>query len=90
MTHTLEYLITNANTTFPNGFILQEYQRGSSGLRPAELLAQFLVAEIRELYDAKSSNGENLSRIITNLEMASSQLTAVTQGFQDLRDVSLS
>ena len=90
MTRTLENLMTEANSVFSDSFILTQYQRGPPDGRSPEILAQFIVSEISELYDANSSDRENLSRIITNLDMAAAQLTAVTDNFQKLHDAALS
>ncbi len=86
MTRTLENLIAEANSVFPGGSVLTHFQRGSANVRPIELLVQFLVAELRDLYDSRSSDQANLSRIVSNLDMALAQLGEVTQRFRELRE----
>ncbi len=90
MARTLENLITEANSVFPDSFILTQYQRGLLDGRSTEKFAQFIVSEIHELFDANSSDQENLSRIITNLDMAAVQLTTITNCFQKLHGAALS
>lgn len=74
MTQTLENLILEASTVFPDGFFLTEYQRGPPDQRPVELLAQYLVAEICGLYSPTSDDHANLARVITNLDIAAANL----------------
>ena len=83
-----ENLITEANSVFPNSFMLTRYQRTPANLRPDELLTQYLVAKLRGLYDPRSNDQDNLSRIITNLDMASAKIDEVRQCFQELRQAS--
>lgn len=90
MARPLENLMLEANSVFPDGFIIAAYQQGPPGVRSMELLAQFVVSQIRELHDPHSSDRETLSRIATNLEMASGQLAQVTHCFQQLHDTTLS
>lgn len=49
MAQTLENLITEANSVFSDGFMLRHYQRAPATVRPVELLAQYLVTELRDL-----------------------------------------
>ncbi len=90
MTQTLEKFIAEANTVFPDGFILSQYRRGPPNLRPLEILAQFVVSQISELHDPRSSDRENLRRIATNLGIASAQLEAVATCFEELHGAALS
>lgn len=90
MARTLENLITEANSVFPDSFILTQHQHGPPDGHSTEMFAQFIVSEIHNLYDPNSSDRENLSRIITNLDMASLQLTAITSCFQKLHRAALS
>ena len=86
MAQTLEHLITEANSVFPDSSRLTHYQQVPTSLCPVELLAQYLVTELRELYDPKCSDGANLSRIITDLDMASVKIEQVSKCFRDLRE----
>lgn len=88
MAHTLENLVLEASTVFPDGFILTEYQRGPPDARPIELFAQYLVAEICGLYSSASDDHANLSRVITNLDIAAANLEEVTRCFHELRRAS--
>jgi hypothetical protein len=90
MTYTFEDLIEKINVVYPDNFILDNDQRGPSDARPVELLAAFVVAQMRELYDPHSSDRENLSRIVSNLEVASAQLGAVNQRLRELLAMSVS
>lgn len=89
MTQTLENLILEASTVLPDGFFLTEYQRGPPDLRPVELLAQYLVAEICGLYSSASDDHANLARLITNLEIAGANLEEITRCFRELRRASV-
>lgn len=86
MTRTLESLITETNSIFPGGSVLTHFQRGSANVRPIQLLAQFLIAELRDLYDSRSSDQANLMHIVANLDMALAQLGEVTQYFRELHE----
>jgi len=90
MAQTLDDLVTEANSVFPDSFILAQYQLGEHTTRPVELLARYLVAEMRDLYSLGSSDRENLNRFITNLDAASAHLVEVSQWFRELRKASLS
>lgn len=90
MSQTLETLIKEANSVFSDGFILAQYRRVPSALRPIEQLAQFIVADMRDLYDPASSERENLRRIVANLDLASAQLTLVAKQLRDLHMAALS
>lgn len=85
MARTLENLIFEADSVFPGGFLMEQYQQQPSLLRPVELQAQYLVAEIRDLYSPTSDDQANLLRLIANLEMTIANLNEVTQCFRELR-----
>jgi hypothetical protein len=89
MAYTLDDLIAEANTVFPDGFILGQHQQGLPDLRPIEFLAQFIVAEVEGLYSPRSSDRENLSRIVTNLDITTARLEEVRMRFQELHDAAL-
>lgn len=85
MTHSLENFIGKAGVVFPDGFIEQAFELESSDARPVELLAQYLVSEIRDLYSSRSDDQANLNRIIAGLDVAASNLEDVTRCFRELR-----
>lgn len=85
MTHTLNYYIGQANMVFPNGFISKAFQHKPPDARPVELLAQYLVSEICDLYSSESDDQANLNRIIAGLDVAASNLEDVTRCFRELR-----
>lgn len=85
---TLENLIAEANFVFSGNFVLTEHQLKASTTRPIELLAQYVVAEMRDLYGPESSDQENLTRFIINLDTASARLTNVTRRFRELQGAS--
>lgn len=70
---------------FPNGFVKQAFRLRPLEARPVELLAQYLVAEICDLYSSESDDQANLNRIIANLDVAASNLEDVTRCFRELR-----
>ena len=84
MAQTLEDLITKVDSVFLGGVVLAQYQLEAPAASPTELLAQYLVAEMRDLYGSSSSDRENLTRIISNLEFASARLGNVTQYLHQL------
>ena len=89
MAHTLDDFITKADRVFHGNLVATQYQQATSTTRPVELLAQYLVAEIRDLYSPSSSDRENLVRLVGDLELASARLGDVTQCFRELRDKEL-
>ena len=91
MARALENLIFEANGAFPGGFIVAQYRQQipGPGLRPVELLAQYLVAEIYELYNLTSDDYANLSRLIAKLEITVASLNEVAHCFRELRAATL-
>ena len=90
MARTLKNFIIEANSVFPGNFIYEQYQLAASNSRPVELLAQYLVAEIQDLYGYESSDHQNLARLITNLDFASTRLAEVTYYLRSLDQKTLS
>lgn len=90
MAQTLEDFIREADLVYPSNLVLTQYQQSAFTNRPAELLAQYLVAEICDLYGPTSSDHENLRRFISNLEFASARLEAVIRHLRERYDQSLS
>jgi hypothetical protein len=87
---TLEDFIREADLVYPSNLVLTQYQQSAFTNRPVEILAQYLVAEMRDLYGPTSSDHENLRRFISNLEFASARLEAVTRHLRERYDESLS
>lgn len=86
MAQTLKDLITKVDAVFLGNLVLTQYQQEAPAISPPELLAQYLVAQMRDLYSSSSSDRENLTRIISNLELTSARLEDVTQYLYELRD----
>lgn len=89
MTRTLESLIKEANSAFSGNIVLQQYRLEASTKRPSQLLAQYLVAEMRDLYGLESSDYQNSRRIASNLDMASARLEDVARYLRELHKSSL-
>ena len=84
MAQTLDDFIAEANAVFLGNLVARQYQQVIVTTRPVELLAQYLVAEMRDLYSPASSDRENLVRLISNLEDASARLGDVARCFREL------
>ena len=89
MARTLDDFIAEADAVFLGNLVSTQYQQAISTTRPVELLAQYLVAEMRDLYSPMSSDRENLVRLISNLELASARLGDVARCFRELHDKEL-
>ena len=86
----LEDFITEADSVFHGRFVLTQHRQAAPTTRPVELLAQYLVAELHDLYDPRSSDLGNLRRFVSSLDLASARLKDVNQHLRDLCSESLS
>lgn len=89
MAQTLECFITEVDSVFLGCYVSTQYQQGAPTTRPIELLAQYLVAEMHDLYDPTSSDHENLRRFISNLSFASERLADVSRCFREMQNASV-
>ena len=83
-TKSLQQLIDIANEAYCNGMLHYGHTQNShnqigdgTGRDPKEILAAYIVAEIRELYSPDSTDVQNVQRIVTGLEFALDELNAV-------------
>ena len=88
MAQTLESFIREADSVFLGRYVSTQYQQGAPTTRPIEILAQYLVAEMHDLYDPTSSDRQNLGRFISTLEFASARLADVSRCFRELQNAS--
>lgn len=86
MPYKLDDLIAAAGAAYPDGFVAEQYKCGPPGVRLLERLVQYLIAEICDLYDPRSSDPENLLRVITSLETSLANLKAVKESLKRCYD----
>ena len=86
MSKTLEELVEIAAEAYPDHFL--QKQLGSShidvnALSLEEVLAAYVTREFRELYDADSSDHQNVRRIAASLERSAHTLACVAEQLRE-------
>ena len=80
MSKSLDELIQKASEAYPDDFVSDEFFQMKAGGSPESFrteLASFIVQQMRDLYDANSSDEQNIRRIVGGLEHARDDLEAV-------------
>jgi hypothetical protein len=78
----LEKILEKAVIVYGNGGVLADYLRNPKG-DFGDTLAQFIIREASDLYDAGLTEEENIVEIIGGLNRAIGQLQAVTKAIGD-------
>ena len=80
---TLRTIINQLARAYPDHFLqdrLEEsYQPDHHPVKPAEALAVYLIAEMRDLYDATSTTQANLERIRESFDRSEQLLASVVR-----------